>query len=164
MSDVIVVAKRSAYAAAILEKRDPDAMRLLEAGDPSVARWMQAHTDHERALARVQELLLQGSARVRVVHGAHSAFDPGDAKLVVTVGGDGTLLAASHHVGNCPILGVNSAPRHSRGFFCAANLDNAPQLLQQALAGAAPSERLSRMQVELGTNLCSKRVLHETLF
>ena len=56
-----------------------------------------------------------------LVRRAHAAFDASDAALVIAVGGDGTLLAASHSVSETPILGVNSAPRHSVGFFCALN-------------------------------------------
>ena len=45
-----------------------------------------------------------------------SAFD-----LVITVGGDGTFLEASHHIkANTPILGVNSDPQRSVGFFVPA--------------------------------------------
>ena len=44
--------------------------------------------------------------------------------LVVTIGGDGTLLAASHAIGDTPILGINSAPDFSVGFFCSGRLGN----------------------------------------
>ncbi|BBH53585.1 NAD(+)/NADH kinase [Fluviispira sanaruensis] len=40
-------------------------------------------------------------------------------KLVISLGGDGTLLHASHHVGaDIKLLGINSCPEHSVGHLC----------------------------------------------
>jgi ATP-NAD kinase len=41
----------------------------------------------------------------------------GRARFVITVGGDGTLLAASHWVTRAGLLGVNSAPKSSVGYL-----------------------------------------------
>jgi NAD+ kinase len=163
MSDVLVVAKRTAYAQHALERKDPDALRLLAAGDPSVARWKKAHDDHERTLGCVLQALAKAGITPMVVP-ARTAFDATGVHLVVTVGGDGTLLSASHHVGQCPILGVNSSPTHSIGFFCAATAESIDTMLRQALDESLPSVRLSRMQVMIDDELCSKRVLNEALF
>jgi NAD+ kinase len=163
MSDVLVVAKRTAYAQHALERKDPDALRLLAAGDASVARWKKAHDDHERTLGRVLQALAHAGITPAVVP-ARTAFDATGVRLVVTVGGDGTLLSASHHVGHCPILGVNSSPTHSIGFFCAGTAESIDSMLSQALSDSLPSVRLSRMQVMIDDNLCSKRVLNEALF
>ena len=65
--DVVVVAKRTAYAEHVLERHDPHAIRLLEAGDASVARWLQAHSDHEHALTQVLEALGRRSLSHTVV-------------------------------------------------------------------------------------------------
>lgn len=163
MSDVLVVAKRTAYAQHAVERKDPDALRLLAAGDASVARWKKAHDDHEHTLGCV----LRALARVGINHAvvpARTAFDATGVRLVVTVGGDGTLLSASHHVGQCPILGVNSSPTHSIGFFCAATAESIDTMLQQALDNSLPSIHLSRMQVMIDDVVCSKHVLNEALF
>lgn len=42
------------------------------------------------------------------------------ADLLISVGGDGTVLTAAHYAGDIPVLGVNSMPKASVGFFCAA--------------------------------------------
>ncbi|MGY3804952.1 NAD(+)/NADH kinase [Pigmentibacter ruber] len=40
-------------------------------------------------------------------------------KIVISLGGDGTLLHASHHVGGeVALLGINSCPAHSVGHMC----------------------------------------------
>lgn len=43
--------------------------------------------------------------------------------LIITVGGDGTLLDTAHHVEGIPMLGVNSDPEKSVGFYCIANAE-----------------------------------------
>lgn len=162
MSDLIVVAKRTALADA-RERGDQDALRLIAAGDVSVARWKKAHEEHEHTLAQVRNAIAACGLSHREVP-ARTTFDARGARLVLTVGGDGTLLAASHHISDCGILGVNSSPSHSIGFFCAATADNVATMLRQALTGSLPSVQLSRMQVSIDDRVCSKRVLNEALF
>lgn len=161
---VIVVAKRSAYGQFLEEGQDPRIRELLRRGDPSVRRWQKAHSDHLRTVDRVRETLDKSGAVSWVLHGPQTEFDASGADLVVTVGGDGTLLAASHHVLNTPILGVNSAPAHSVGFFCAGRFGNVKRLLDQALSGALEPIELTRMAVDVDGQKVSSRVLNEALF
>ena len=132
---VIVVVKRTHYGRYVEEENDPEVRKLLKRRDPSVANWVKSHQEHVKTLAEVQRALKKLGARVWVVQGPRVVFDASDAALVVTVGGDGTLLAASHHVGKTPILGVNSSPGSSVGFFCAGRRSNAEAMLSRALAG-----------------------------
>ena len=161
---VVVVAKRSMYERFIQERSDPKAVALFQRHDISVARWRQAHLAHQRTLRQVQHTLRALGARLMVLRSPGVVFDASDASLVVTVGGDGTLLAASHHVGSIPILGVNSSPVHSVGFFCPAHIGNLAATLQGAIEGSLPSVLLSRMQVSVNERVCSRRVLNEALF
>jgi len=152
------------YERFIQERSDPKAVALFQRHDISVARWRQAHLAHQRTLKQVQHILRALGARLMVLRSPGVVFDASDASLVVTVGGDGTLLAASHHVGAIPILGVNSSPVHSVGFFCPAHVGNLDATLQGALQGSLPSVLLSRMQVTVNDRVCSRRVLNEALF
>ncbi len=161
---VVVVAKRSAYSRFIEEEGDPRARALVRRKDPAVARWVQAHEEHMRTLEAVERVLDRLGARAVVVRHAHAAFDTADAQLVIAVGGDGTLLAASHNVGSVPILGVNSAPRHSVGFFCAATRQGLKTMLEQAFEGRAKSMLLTRMAVAVNGRVRSRRVLNEALY
>lgn len=164
MPRVVVVAKRSAYSRYIEEEGDPRARALVRKKDPSVARWVKAHEEHVRTLEEVERVLDRLGARAVLVRHAHAAFDTADAQLVIAVGGDGTLLAASHNVGSVPILGVNSAPHHSVGFFCAATRKGLEQTLERAFAGREKSIRLTRMSVVVNGRVRSRRVLNEALY
>ncbi len=165
MSDrVIVITKRSAYSRFIEQERDPRARRLLAKHDPTVSRWPRAHRAHMRTVELVVRELERLGATITLVRRAHASFETDGAALVVAVGGDGTLLGASHNVGKTPILGVNSAPESSVGFFCAADEKSARQMLARALEGKLPKMSLTRMAVSLNGQLRSARVLNEALF
>jgi NAD+ kinase len=161
---VFVAAKRSQYKKHIEDTHDPRALALIERHDPVVARWQDAHESHTRTLARVLECLEKCGARAILLSKPHAEFDPEGAQLIVTVGGDGTLLAASHNVFGLPVLGVNSSPRHSVGYFCAVEPRNLTEKLKRALANELPLVHLTRMQVQINGRLVSKRVLNEALY
>lgn len=161
---VIVVAKKSAVSRVHGGEADARARTLLESGHASVRKWLPAHEQHTRTVDLVYETLESLGVKTLLLHGAQAEFDPMGASLIVTVGGDGTLLAASHHVRDVPLLGVNSAPRYSVGFFCAARGKAVPRMLARALEGRLPSVQLNRMAVSINGQRRSSRVLNEALF
>ena len=161
---VILVVKKTPYSRYVDDEHDPEVRRLVERKDPSVAMWVQSHREHVATLAVVERALAKLGARVWKLQAPRAVFDATDAALVVTVGGDGTLLAASHHVGHTPIIGVNSSPKSSVGFFCASSRADAPAMLSRALAGRVSALKLSRMAVRLNGRMISRRVLNEALF
>ena len=161
---VIVVGKRTAYRRFVEDEGDPRARNLIKKRDPSVASWLDSHREHSHTMDVVEKVLDQLGVKALFLQRAHAAFDTSDAALVIAVGGDGTLLAASHNIGGVPILGVNSAPSHSVGFFCAAQRSDFESHLQRALSGKLPALRLTRMSVSLNGRMRSKRVLNEALY
>jgi NAD+ kinase len=83
----------------------------------------------------------------------------------VTLGGDGTLLWASHLTGpNTPIVAINTAPKDSVGYFCAGTKRELSEVLAAALSGKLAASTLTRMQVELNGQVISKRVLNDALY
>jgi len=55
-------------------------------------------------------------------------------QLIISLGGDGTLLNASHFVGGkTKLLGINSCPTYSVGYLCAANPSNMEGIISQIL-------------------------------
>lgn len=161
---VAVIIKRTSYRKFVLEKRDLAVTRLLRRGDPTVSRLKQAHDDHEATVHEVEAALEDLGADV-IFRGSPRGPLPPRTDLVVTVGGDGTLLDASHLIGDqCPLLGINSAPGHSVGFFCGGVKGHVKATLTRALAGALPKSELARMRLELNGKLVHARVLNEVLF
>lgn len=161
---VVVVAKRTAYQRFIEEERDPRAELLLRRRAAVVRSWVDAHREHARTLDEVERVVTRAGARMMLVRRAHAAFDASDATLVIAVGGDGTLLAASHSVSRTPMLGVNSAPRHSVGFFCALTRSTFARGFRAALESRLPSVELTRMSVLVNGRLRTKHVLNDALY
>jgi NAD+ kinase len=161
---VIVVVKRTAYRLFVEEEQDERIARLLKKNDLTVRRMRRSHDDHEATIEEVDGALRKLGADARWIRRAHAPFDENGAKLVVTVGGDGTLLGASHRVGTTPILGVNSAPSHSVGFFCGTKKGGVAGALTKALSGKMKAVHLTRMAVTRNGTAVSTRVLNDALF
>jgi NAD+ kinase len=163
---VLVLLKRSSYTKYVVQGHDPRVESLLKANDPTVARMIPSHRDHAQTVEEVSRALKEAGADTtfhddpRKTHAADRPYD-----LVVTVGGDGTLLAASHQIGaETPLLGVNSAPNHSVGFFCAAKKGTAKETIRAALEGKLKKATLTRMRVDINEICVHRRVLNEALF
>jgi NAD+ kinase len=68
-------------------------------------------------------------------------------RLVICVGGDGTLLRTSHYVGgSMQIVGLNSVPQHSVGHLCALTPSDLDDPLDQILSGRTKPHRVRRLQ------------------
>lgn len=142
--------------------QDDHLRTLLAKKDPTVANVVSAHEEHVATLAVVRGVLADAGAEVVRLHKA--TFDDRDLDLVVTVGGDGTMLRASHSVSRAPILAVNSAPGSSVGFFCGADRTTAPKALAAALGRTLRGVVLTRMQVRVNGAVVTSRVLNDALF
>ncbi len=162
---VAVVLKRSSWRRWVDEAKDPRVKRLLDADDESVRRVGPSHREHVETVEELRRAL--DALNVTATFHDHAAtfLVEGRCDLVVTVGGDGTLLAASHGIGpGVPLLGVNSAPSHSVGFFCGARKGHVRAMVEEALKGTLRGTELTRMRVERNGELLHERVLNEALF
>ena len=161
---VLVLVKRTSYRTMVEVEKDARVKSLLAKSDPTVKFLRRSHEHHEETRREVRSALAELGAVAEFVDGPRTtvvgAFD-----LVVTIGGDGTLLAASHRLGpDTPILGVNSAPDHSVGFFCAARKGSVLSMLSAAFDGTLKRTILSRMRVDLNGDCLHNRVLNDALF
>lgn len=161
---VLVLSKRTSYRTFVEELQDDRVKHLIARGDPTVGRLRRSHEAHEETMREVAGALERLHAKVTYQLGPRTKV-AGTFDLVVTVGGDGTLLAASHQMGaGIPLLGVNSAPHSSVGFFCAAKKGTVFETMRAAFDGRLKQTHLSRMRVDLNDVCLHKRVLNEALF
>ena len=161
---VALVVKRSAWRLYVEERQDEHLAMLVARDDATVLPLREAHEAHEGTVREVKEALAVVGAEIVAERLAGERFDAVGLDLVVTVGGDGTLLAASHHVGDVPILAINSAPSHSVGFFCGARSGQVLEAIRAALRGGLRRAVLSRMDVTRNGEVVSARVLNDALF
>ncbi len=160
-TQIFVVMKRTAHR---LYGKQSRVKKLVARKDITVSRMRRAHDDHEATVAEVRKAVAAIGAKARFFDGSRSHLS-GSCDLVVTVGGDGTLLGASHQIGaDTPVLGINSAPADSVGFFCGAQKGRVLEALRGAIAGTLPRVELARMRVECNGVLVHDRVFNEALF
>jgi NAD+ kinase len=162
-SRILVIHRRSPYTDMVPGGATPDVADMFEANDPFVENIVKAHEAHENAMEQVAAALERRDIESTWCHDL-DGVDPDSFDLVVTVGGDGTVLHASHNIGGTPVLAVNSSPKTSVGFFTACGARGFPAVLDQVLAGEARPTRLHRMSVSVGGEVVSDRVLNDVLF
>ncbi|GAB2236316.1 hypothetical protein Droror1_Dr00028036 [Drosera rotundifolia] len=110
----------------------------------------------------------------------NSLYQPiSNMDLVVTVGGDGTLLQASHFMDDSlPVLGVNSDPTQveeveefsdefdatrSTGYLCAATVKNFEEVLDNILENRSAPSEISRISVHVNSKLLPTPALNDLL-
>ena len=86
-----------------------------------------------------------------------------DKDLVISVGGDGTFLEASHTVpAGLPMLGVNSDPQRSTGFFSATDAEGVDAFIKNL--DNQPRTAADRLQVTIDGQQVGPPVLNDVLF
>jgi NAD+ kinase len=127
--------------------------RLVHTGKRLAGEVEDAAREQELTVAAVREALAGLSITPLTV--SVDALDAkarraiGRARFVVTVGGDGTLLAASHWVTRAGLLGVNSAPRSSVGYLTSTRRTTVARDLARIARGDLLPQAVSRVEVEL---------------
>ncbi len=85
-----------------------------------------------------------------------------DNDLIISVGGDGTFLEVSHYAdGSVPVLGVNSDPERSVGFYCYCTKDDFAEIVGNI--SIVPTTTVSRLQLVLNGNIIPEPVLNDIL-
>ena len=131
--------------------------KLLANHDPTV----EAHLE---TLAETRAALKRMGATSSFVHRLPARSQVG-WDLVVTLGGDGTLLFTSHRIGkDIPTVAINSAPMSSVGFFCAGSGSEVESVVTRALAGELRATKLTRMKLAVDGRIFHARVLNDILF
>lgn len=163
LSKVLVVFKKSTLQLQALEFKEPRFLKLLEEGHASVAKVKSAHDQHVETLELIEKELAARNIEFESKHRAEVDEKTQQYDLLISVGGDGTFLDASHSLHVVPILGVNSAPGTSFGHFCLANRGNFAKVLDGILSDEIKPSRLLRLQLELNGKLLPELVLNEVL-
>ncbi|CAL1389872.1 unnamed protein product [Linum trigynum] len=134
---------------------------------------------HKEAVNFCQSILQRKAVDWEPVLRANLSQQIHNFDFVVTVGGDGTLLKASHFMDDSiPVLGVNSDPTkveeveefgddfdatRSTGYLCAATMNNFEQVLDDILDGRKQPSELLRMSIRVNSQLLSTFALNDIL-
>lgn len=136
---------------------------LQQQSDPIIHRMLMANESHEHAMNKIHRELERCGIHATWRHD-FSGLIPDTFDLVITVGGDGTVLHASHAICKVPVLSINSSPETSTGYFSSGDADEFPQILSQLLNNDLKLMRLFRMEVTVNGEVVNNRVLNDVLF
>ncbi|MGE0173658.1 MAG: NAD(+)/NADH kinase [Oligoflexales bacterium] len=129
-----------------------------------------AHVEHYEALELVENVLKKHRVSFTLIRRSDNwpIGVPFDA--VITVGGDGTLLTASHNLlsPETPIIGIRSS-KSSVGYLCCENADRFEAVLMKMLSGALECTVTSRIRasidfIESGLTKTTLPALNDFLF
>jgi NAD+ kinase len=138
--------------------------QLVRRNDPTVSRIRATHDHHEKTAKSIEAAFRSLGVEAHEIGPRTRDLHLDRYALVVTIGGDGTLLRASHKVSDVPVLGINSAPGTSVGFFCGVRDGDVRGAIEAALEGTLPRSVLTRMEVSIDGKVVSSRILNDALF
>lgn len=160
---VAVIYKKTRYEKYMVEEHDPS---FLQLEDTRPAMWqylVSVYDDNQRALEAVLGALDRAGVESRQIY-LGDLDEVLDDDLVISVGGDGTLLAASHFVLDRPVVSVNSSPQSSVGFFSCATAETFAPTLEAIAADALHAFDLARMRIAINGAVDERPVLNDVLF
>ena len=125
-----------------------------------------SHWNHYGTMASVKETLKEkGLEVVEALRQdiGRDGFADGRFGLVVVVGGDGTLLDASHWTKRVPVLGVNSDPGRSVAHYSGCEVEGFPRVLDEYGRGRLKPVSLPRLSLSLNGKTLKWPVLNDVL-
>ncbi|XP_076933096.1 putative NADH kinase [Bidens hawaiensis] len=148
--------------------------------NPKVLQYLEDRSRvHKEAVEFCKNILETKSIDWDATFGTNLSPPIQNVDLVVAIGGDGTLLQASHFMNDSiPLLGVNSDPTQphevqemgnefdatrSTGYLCAATVKNFEQILSNILEGQTSPFELSRISIHVNSMPLSTYALNDIL-
>lgn len=121
-------------------------------------RFENNHAAHYATLHMVEDVLRKIGIKYRK-HARGKGADYAPYDLIITVGGDGTILEAARALSSRQkILGVNSDPNWSVGQFCCCHAGNFEAVLSAFLDGRTKICRLYKLKLHLKDGKRSKAI------
>ena len=90
-----------------------------------------------------------------------SKVESKEIDLVISIGGDGTALSASHNIEDKPLLAVNSNPGKSEGALTTLDISQLDEKLEELKSGKINGEKLERIEVYVNDKRIPMLALNE---
>lgn len=116
------------------------------------------HTKESQACAILEKENLD------VVYAWKNALDKNHLQnidFIISIGGDGTVLSASHYLRNKPILAVNSSPSTSIGALTTLSSSKLSEKLKEIKMGNFKTEYLERIEVSINNKVLDHLALND---
>ncbi|CAN5376506.1 hypothetical protein BH11CYA1_BH11CYA1_38460 [soil metagenome] len=162
---VLVIVKET-YLELVQAANDQHQLDEIAKKAPGLESVAESHAQHVATLKQVTSVLSALAVDFEVVNRRHPDLQAklAQASLVITVGGDGTFLTASHDImDETPVLGVNSAPITSFGHFCVCDRITFAATLASVSSGEFQPVKLLRLALSIDGKAVPELVLNEVL-
>ena len=146
ITNILLVYKKSIYEIYFNDQRQKFKKQNFKEED--IAHFKESGRIHKKALETVCQTLKSHKIRFHKIYRANK-IDPEKFDLVISVGGDGTFLEAARYISDQPIIGINSDPTRSAGYFCSCTADNFDTFLSAILNDRAIYKSLNRMKISI---------------
>ncbi|MFH1511670.1 MAG: NAD(+)/NADH kinase [Candidatus Woesearchaeota archaeon] len=100
-------------------------------------------------LKQIAKVLQERGIRSRYIYRTKTTKKMFNADLVITEGGDGTFLRATHFAKDTPILSVNCDREKNEGFYSRADRFNFQERIDRMLAGTHKITNLWRLEATI---------------
>lgn len=160
----VVVYKQSRYDYAKSYGAEKERSNIRDLTNPLTVELIVAHENNLKCIEIVTRTLKQLGVEYDLLCRSVITKAALKNKLVISVGGDGTLLESSHYCEKSPLLGVNSDEKSSIGALCVANASTFKETLQKIYEGMfkpAPVKRLAISIDKQDIDICA---LNDILF
>ncbi|MEA3378211.1 MAG: hypothetical protein U9Q69_01085 [Nanoarchaeota archaeon] len=163
IENILVVYKKSILEI-YTEKGQNVLKKYIEENDASLFDMQENHNVHNLTLNKVKRLF--DGANI-VYRGEMNEGLLSNYKMVVAVGGDGTVLDISHYIfDDTPIFAVNSTKgitNGSEGFFCAASEFDLEEKAEMLFREELSEVKLNRMEVLIDGKRINEYALNDVL-
>lgn len=160
---VLVLRKRTTYQIQVEDYHEERFVKLLEENSELVKRVVTAHNEHLATVEAVHSELDRRDIKYCSVARSELIDPIKDFDLVISVGGDGTFIDASHFMEDVPLLGVNSSRSSSYGHFCLAQAENFSLVLDQICQEEVAPTKIMRLELKLNGHVLHQKALNEVL-
>lgn len=138
-------------------------LSILQNGIASQSFKNERREQHEATIQKVTEKLEELGIEFSIIDRSALIHKP-EVDLIITVGGDGTVIAASHVARGIPVLGVNSMPASSVGFYCSANAKSFSSKIDRIISGKDKPKELPMLAASIDGKALPFPILNDILF
>ncbi|MFT5206619.1 MAG: NAD+ kinase [Candidatus Omnitrophota bacterium] len=160
--NVLIIYKKSTYEIYFSKNAIIKSKSTLKKPKGGLKAFENSHHFHYKTLQHVQAILDARNIRYCSAD-RRRKMDYAPYDLIITVGGDGTLLSAAGCVSKQKVLGVNSNPSVSVGRFCSANITNFEAIFDAILKNNYAICSLNRINLVLNGKATDLYVLNDIL-
>lgn len=162
--EALIVYRHSRFFYALNKGSKLEIKHMQEQKIPLAKELFNIHKKNLQCLKHVENTLKKLSVKFTTVCRTKLNKTMVKNKLIICVGGDGTMLETSHYIDKSYLLGVNPDKNSSIGAMCIAHKDNFLDIMHKILAGKIETTPLIRLKLKINGKEIKTLATNDILF